>query len=810
MNQHIFTTAEKYLNEYGWIPIPVRSKESKQYNQKGQETTSSRKAPLGYQWQKTTKETAMKKLMSEAKKWVAKTAEPINLGILTGRPSGIFVVDIDKQDSGLESWQQLTKGLDVKTLVANTPSGGHHYIFSYDDRLDIFNSTAKAVMINGNKVGIDFRSTGGQIVIAPSVYDHQSYTLDLSQPITRMPDTLFEVLKAHISEKVNKPKVDKPQINFDLNDKSINNSQSLFMDLFKESIYSHPAIVFDGLNKDGSVRLTATEPYDCVLCEKKHTKNQNHPFIFENESGIYYYCRTGRLIALKLHQTLQKIKINLIPALTPESLKELNALIMEASDCTSYNLARVVEHLFAGKFVSCSKKFCHWYTYQQHRWQLSNGAVHLINLMSTTVAHFFQRLIAEKEASLDALNPKQDALLIDKLENTIKGLKSAKKQLQNDASRKGIINDCQGLPGFYNPDFERDLDMKGHLLGFNNGIVDLNTGQLRSGQPEDMVSLTCGYDYITKDEYGSFNDDHPHIKAYLKMFVEILPEPEAFIYMLKLLASFLEGGNTGEKFYIWTGAGRNGKSNINNLEDLALGEYAQTCPVQLLTGKSSSAESAKPEVASLRGKRTASFGEASKDEPLNTAQIKLWSGNDTISCRHLYGDKFTYKPRFKMLMLCNPLPPVDPGDFAFWARTECLDFKQKFVEEPKLSFEHKVDTTLKAKLPTMKQAFMWSLVTYWYPLLKKEGNIAPACVKATTNIYREDNDYMKTFIDEHLEEQKGKKTKLIDIWDEYKKSESYKKTDQRKTLKSALISKGYVCVKQKQDIFTDMGFIAFD
>ncbi len=87
------------------------------------------------------------------------------VGIVTGRISGLLVVDIDPRHGGFESMRELN--LPV-TLMTTTGSGGNHLIYRYpNDRL-IRNSV-------NIRPGIDIRGEGGYIVAPPS--EHASGNL---------------------------------------------------------------------------------------------------------------------------------------------------------------------------------------------------------------------------------------------------------------------------------------------------------------------------------------------------------------------------------------------------------------------------------------------------------------------------------------------------------------------------------------------------------------------------------------------------------------------------------------------------------
>lgn len=91
----------------------------------------------------------------------------LNIGIVTGRPSGIVVLDVDQKSGGWESLSKLQEehGDLPDTLGAYTANGGYHFYF-----------VAPAVEVrNGARIlgysGIDIRGDGGYVVAPPSVLE---------------------------------------------------------------------------------------------------------------------------------------------------------------------------------------------------------------------------------------------------------------------------------------------------------------------------------------------------------------------------------------------------------------------------------------------------------------------------------------------------------------------------------------------------------------------------------------------------------------------------------------------------------------
>lgn len=87
-----------------------------------------------------------------------------NIGLPTGKKSGIVVLDVDVDDGGLESLAKL-EGEDAplpKTARTRTGGGGIHVFFRYPGSTEIRNSAGLLGL------GLDVRGEGGYVVVPPS------------------------------------------------------------------------------------------------------------------------------------------------------------------------------------------------------------------------------------------------------------------------------------------------------------------------------------------------------------------------------------------------------------------------------------------------------------------------------------------------------------------------------------------------------------------------------------------------------------------------------------------------------------------
>lgn len=89
------------------------------------------------------------------------------IGVLTGEPSGIIVLDIDAKDNGIEKWNNLVSvnnGIIPRTFLVKTGSGGYHYYFKYRQYLQNIPNMIKILGIP-----LDYKTNGGMAVFPGSI-----------------------------------------------------------------------------------------------------------------------------------------------------------------------------------------------------------------------------------------------------------------------------------------------------------------------------------------------------------------------------------------------------------------------------------------------------------------------------------------------------------------------------------------------------------------------------------------------------------------------------------------------------------------
>lgn len=396
-------------------------------------------------------------------------------------------------------------------------------------------------------------------------------------------------------------------------------------------------------------------------------------------------------------------------------------------------ISKFIYRLYGEKFVCSNPEKNEWYYFNGIRWIKENKSFNLRRLIINEV--FIQIENYRKQLIKEGANEE----LIKNYYRILEKISSGQKM------------NCLELE-FYNHNFYKIIDQNKDLIGFENGIYDLNTMEFRRGNPSDYVSMTTGYEYI------QYEENHPAYIELMELIKKILPKEDVREFTLKALSSCLDGHIRDENFYIWSGknnSGGNGKSTIMDLLLKSLGDYACMSPVTLLTTKRESANSANSALANIRNKRAVIMQEPESTEQIQAGVMKSLTGGDRISTRELHSSQIEFRPSAKLFMATNRIPTMSDIDGGVIRRLKIIEFISRFVENPNPDailqgiYEFKVDKDLKAKLEKYSGVFMCILLNY-YKKYRQEGLTPPDPVISVTKKYENDNNLIKQFIDENV------------------------------------------------------------
>lgn len=420
---------------------------------------------------------------------------------------------------------------------------------------------------------------------------------------------------------------------------------------------------------------------------------------------------------------------------------DLSNLLYRSISETHHDIAKVVHFMYKYEFVCSSIKNNFWYEYKNHRWNNNDCGFGLRNKLSTEVVREYSLAAANynNKAAQEEVEAEQQRLL-----DIAKKLNGIALKLKQSPFKDNIIKECREM--FYVEKFEEKLDSKCYLIGFLNGVYDLDVMEFREGRPDDYISLTTGVNYTL------MNRNHPCQRDIQKFLNTIFTKTHIKEYVLLVLSSFLNGSIKEERFHIWTGSGANGKSKLIDLFEQSFGEYCCKFPVTLLTQKRAASNAATSELARAKGKRFACLQEPAEDEKLNIGLMKELTGGDKIMARLIYKEPIEFKPQFKMILTCNHLPNVPSDDGGTWRRLRAVEFTSKFTDNPNPENpnEFPIDMTISQKFEDWKEHFMTLLIEY-YRKYMEGGIVEPEEVLKYTKEYQKNNDVMLEFVEAEID-----------------------------------------------------------
>ena len=298
------------------------------------------------------------------------------------------------------------------------------------------------------------------------------------------------------------------------------------------------------------------------------------------------------------------------------------------------------------------------------------------------------------------------------------------------------------------------------LLGTQNGVIDLRSGDIRPGMPTDMIRV------IAPTEWSGINTPAPLWEATLAAIFDDDMEVVAFIQ--RLLGYAITGATTAHILPILWGGGRNGKTTLLQALGHVLGDaLTVSTPADTLMDTGVSGDRPQPFLYNLRGKRLAWATESREGARVNTAMIKLLTGGDTLNVRTLHAKPVSFLPTHKVFLITNHCPHIPADDDAAWARVVLIPFGQRFVDNPTAPNERLADADLTAKLYDEASGILAWLVRGC--LAWRTGGLrVPAKISTATSEYRVNEDTIADFVCECTYKVAGEDCQASKLYERYK------------------------------------------
>jgi P4 family phage/plasmid primase-like protien len=496
------------------------------------------------------------------------------------------------------------------------------------------------------------------------------------------------------------------------------------------------------------------------------------------KQSLMYWCRNEDVEKFNTIRT-KTVDYYLDQSVESLSLDQLNARGPSRGSC-DYDIASLVFQLKKGMHASCGIRNNEWYSFKTSYWQKDDSGTSLRTVLSNEVRGLYMNKSRKYLEKAFSIKTNDGAVDIENEEHIL--LKARANMMLSIATRLGntrdkdnIMKECREL--FYDKEFEEKLDKNRYLLCFKNGVVDFKEKRFRRGLPEDYISKCTMTDFSPLDE----KRDKVTMDEITEYFKKLFPLPELNTYMWNHMASIIIGDSAKVQcLHYYIGIGQNGKSMMVKLLEMIMGDYAVGLDATFFTKDRPARGAATPDVAKLPGARlavTTEPTEGAKPVVLYEGPMKqLTSGTDKISYRALFKDQTHFVPQCHCIIQSNDYIPIRSRDHGTWRRIRVVPFVSLFTDTPVQDDPDKPHQFLKEdgfeeKFEIWVPVFMAMLVKLAFV---NQGAL-PMCdyVKKASEEYRRRQDYLATFMEDHLEkatkEYVLKKSELLNRFNEWYK-----------------------------------------
>lgn len=278
------------------------------------------------------------------------------------------------------------------------------------------------------------------------------------------------------------------------------------------------------------------------------------------------------------------------------------------------------------------------------------------------------------------------------------------------------------------------LDADPWVMCVENGTLELRTGTLRPHDPADLCTKLAP---VTWDE----NADTSEWESFLSTAQR--GDAEVCSFIQRAVGYSLTGSQAEQKYFFIHGRGATGKSTFIEAVKKTFGEYAMTADSATFmeSGRPGADKGPQPELVRLYGSRCVACTEIEEGARLQVGMVKRVTGDDTVAVRDMYRPVIEFVPGFKLWMVGNSAPKVNPNDDAIFRRCTRIPFTNVIPEAQR-------DPEVRKRLvsPELRPAILrWAVqgCVQWV----QSGLRVPAVIQAATQAYRDEQDTLRAFWD---------------------------------------------------------------
>lgn len=327
-------------------------------------------------------------------------------------------------------------------------------------------------------------------------------------------------------------------------------------------------------------------------------------------------------------------------------------------------------------------------------------------------------------------------------ENTFRSAKRA-------GSARGvaaILDLARSAPGIVFAPADADRDP--WALSCANGTIDLRSGTLRAHDRGELITRASPVAY----------DPAATAPRFERFLAEIQPLPEVREYLARLFGYAAVGLVREHVLAVLWGPGANGKSVLADVLTQVLGEYAKPGPATLVVSNGHHVPHP-TDVASCVGSRLVVVHETKKGADFDASKVKMLTGGDKLTARHVREDFFNFVPSHTLVMLSNYRPSADSTDAALWRRIQLIPFE---VVIPEARRDPLLAEQLRAEGPGVLRWIVEGALAW-----QRMGLAPPAVVREQTEAYRSAEDVIGQFLEERTIRLPGASVKAGELYEAF-------------------------------------------
>ena len=434
--------------------------------------------------------------------------------------------------------------------------------------------------------------------------------------------------------------------------------------------------------------------------------------------------------------------------------------VLECLDANELGDGVLFATLHDGEFV-LNKAADRWLRWAEHHWELDYKDT--VKDAVENIAGEYVKAGAELAKRLDWAVRKNDKEAANALQVKQRQAYRRVSRLRSERGRMNCLKFAANNPLKPIRIVGDELDRKPWHLACRNGVIDLRTGDVSDGRPED---------YLMKASPVEWQGIDASAPAWEKTLDEIFNgDKELIQYIGRLFGYGITGLVREAVLPVLHGQGRNGKTTLIEAISHVLGpDLARPIHGEMLLsqGHSRNPGAPSPDIMSLRGARLVFASETDQNRAFSVARVKLLTGGDTLVGRSPH-DKFeiAFQPSHLLILSTNHIPHATAQDFAFWERVHLIPFRLSFVDrDPQKENERRADKTLGDRLKAEAPGILAWLVRGCIEWQQK-GLAPPAEVRKETLQQQRSEDLLADFLEACCYIARDEKVSAADLYDAY-------------------------------------------